>query len=196
MKATFDKKRSLSWSAISSFEYDPEQWYEKYVLNKPQETSPEMEFGKVIGKKLETDSKFLPMIKRQSKMEFLFMATYKNIPLIGYADSFCDTTFGKLEEYKTGKKSWDQKRVDQHGQITMYCLMNWITNKIRPEDVECTLSWMPTWKDEKGVVSFLEPIEKRIKIFKTKRTMTDILKFGQRINNVYDAMEEYCQNHK
>lgn len=195
MKKTFNKTRPISWSAISSFEYSPEQWYKKYVLNEPQDTSREMEFGKVIGKKLETDPTFLPMIERHSKMEHPFNVVFNKIPLVGYADSFCDKTHKKLSEFKTGKKAWDQKRADHHGQIDMYLLMNYITKKIKPEDVDITLVWMPTQDNGDFSISFVEPIEKNIKIFKTKRTMTDILRFGQRINSVYKAMEDYCQNH-
>lgn len=188
-------KKPLSWSAISSFEYDKEQWYESYVLGKKSDNK-EMQFGKVIGKKLETDPSFLPMIPRHSKMEHGWRVFFGKIELIGYADSFCLKSKKKLAEYKTGKKAWDQDRVDNHGQLTMYCLMNYITNKIKPDDVEIQLAWMPTKENGDFSISFVEPIEKKIKIFKTKRTMSQILDFCKRINKTYKEMLKYAKEHK
>ena len=195
MKPTFNKDRALSWSAISSFHYDPEQWYKKYVLLEPQEGSKEMDFGKEVGKKLETDPTFLPQIERLSKMEHPFNVVFNGIKMVGYADSFCDKTNRRLSEFKTGKKAWDQKRVDEHGQITLYCLMNYITTKVKPEEMDITLVWMPTQENGDFSISFVEPIEKNIKQFKTKRTMKDILMFATYINDTIKDMESYAQAH-
>lgn len=189
-------KRSLSWSAISSFSYDPEQWYQKYVLNIQQDTTKEMEFGSAIGKKLELDPSFLPQIQRHNKMEHEFVVKFGKLQLIGFADSFCDKTFKKLAEFKTGKKAWDQKRADEHGQIDMYLLMNYIINKVKPEEVEVDLVWMPTQDNSDFSISFVEPIVDNIKIFRTKRTMADILRFGERIKRTYKDMEAYAERRK
>ena len=190
--------RPLSWSAISCFEWNPEDWYQRYYLNIQSDKTAELEFGSKIGKMLETDKKFLPQIARLSKMEHPFKCKFGKVKagLIGYADTFCDKTFKKLGEFKTGKKPWTQQRADEHGQLTMYCLMNYIMNKVKPEDVEIILTWMPTRDNGDFSISFIEPIEKNIKFFKTKRTMMDILQFGKRINNVYDQMKLYAQNHE
>jgi len=187
-------KRPLSWSAIYSFEYDPEQWYRRYVLNEPQEPSREMIFGKKIGTMLEKDPTFLPQIVRLSKMEHPFKVVFNKIQMVGYADTFCDKTFKALGEYKTGKKAWTQKRVDEHGQIDMYLLMNWITNKIKPEDVDITLTWMPTEETGGFEIVFVEPIESNIKVFKTKRTMMDIINFGNRIKKTVEEMNNYIKS--
>ncbi len=189
--------RPMSWSQISSFEWDKEQWYQKYYLNLSPDTTAEMEFGKKIGRMLETNPKFLPMIPRHNKMEHPFVCKFGKIPagLIGYGDTFCDITFKKGGEFKTGKKAWDQKRADEHGQITMYLLMNYIMTKVKPEEVDFFLAWMPTQDNGDFSISFVEPIEKNIKIFKTKRTMMDILQFGKRINNIHTQMLEYIKNH-
>lgn len=187
------KNRPLSWSAISSFRYNPDEWYEKYILGKPTETSKEMEFGKAVGKKLETDPTYLPHIPRLNKMEHGWTVCFSGIHLTGFADSFCTITNKSLKEYKTGKKVWDQKRVDEHGQITLYCLMNYITNKIRPEDTEIELIWMPTKENGDFSISFIEPIEKNTKFFKTKRTILDIMIFGKYIVDTVEDMKEYLR---
>jgi hypothetical protein len=206
----FIESREVSWSFISSFEYSPIQWYKSYVL-KIKTTSPEMEFGSMIGKKLETDPTFLPMIPRQRKMEYKFKALYNGfdypINLVGFGDSFGEIGFTgnmddvnfthALEEFKTGVKEWNQKRVDEHGQITMYCFMKHLSHGIMPEKIHCRLWWMPTRRIEHGdftveinFVKNMKPIP-----FVTSRTTRDIMMFGMRINKVLKEMEEYCINH-
>jgi hypothetical protein len=192
----YNKKREISWSFLSSFEYDPEQWYKKYVLNEPQPTTPEMLFGKEVGKKLETDPTYLPFVKRHNKMEHCWKVKLnKKVKLVGYADSFCVETNRKLYEFKTGKAMWTQSRADKHGQITMYCLMNYLKNGIKPEEMEIELVWLPTRQKNDGSIIFVQPIEKAVKRFKTKRTMVDIVKFIDYINETLVKMDQYCYNH-
>lgn len=190
------KARSFSWSQLSSFEYDRDQWYRRYWLGEESYETEEMKFGKLIGERLASDPKFLPDVPRLSKFEHGFKVMFGKIPLVGYADSYCHLTKKKLKEYKTGVKAWDQKRVNEHGQIDMYLLMHFITEKIKPEEVECELVWLPTKRTEDGdfkvKIEFVEPcIPQR---FKTKRTMSDILAFGARINRTYKEMEAYAKS--
>lgn len=188
------KDRPFSWSQISSFEYDPEQWYKRYFLNEEQYESEEMKFGKMIGERLASDPKFLPAVPRLSKFEHGFKVMFGAICLVGYGDSFCGITLRKLKEYKTGVKAWTQKRADEHGQIDMYLLMHYITTKIRPEEMDCELVWLPTERKEGGdfkvTIRLIEPVVPQI--FKTKRTMSQILAFGSRINRVHKEMEKYA----
>lgn len=190
---TFLKSRPLSWSAISSFEWDPEQWYRRYILNEKTLDTAAMKFGKEIGKKIETDPQFLPHVPRYSKMEHKWDVMFGKIHCIGFADSFCDVTNSKLIEIKTGK-DWSQKKVDGWGQITFYCLLNFITNEVRPEDVKINLVWLPTRETGDFNVSFIEPIKKTTKIFETKRTMVDVLNFAARVKDIILEMEQYVKN--
>ena len=174
------KERQFSWSQLSSWEYDHEQWFNRYVLKEEQYTSAEMEFGKTIGDKVAKDPKYLPFIKRLDTSEHPFKVMFGKIPLVGYGDFFCSKTRRKLQELKTGVKEWNQKRADEHGQIDMYLLMHFITEKIKPEKMECELIWLPTKRVEGGdfhvKITLVEPVKKHYKVFKTKRTMADILK--------------------
>ncbi len=187
------KDKPLSWSQISSFRYNPESWYKRYILGEKEPDTPELIFGSSVGKKLEVDPTYLPQVPRHNKMEHAFSVVFNDIKMVGFCDSFCIDTNKKLLEYKTGVKAWDQKRADEHGQITMYALMNYITNKIKPEDMEIQLVWLPTQKKESGdfkrEISFVD--EQNIKIFKTKRTMGDILRFGAEIKKVYEEMDAF-----
>lgn len=188
-------KRELSWSSISSFEWNKEEWFEKYILDIKPETSPEMEFGKKIGKLIELNPEYLPEVPRYGCMEYPFKVIFNKIPMVGYADTFNHITWNQLGEFKTGVKEWDKKRVQKHGQIDMYLLMNYIKNRINPEQVYVTLTWIPTKKVRKGHFGInidFDP-KKSIKTFVTKRRMVDIIKFGQKINRMYKEMEEFIE---
>ncbi len=192
-KPTFDKKRPLSWSAISSFEYDPEQWHRKYVLGQPDPETKEMRFGKEVGERIASDPSFLPALSRRSIFEYEMRCMFGKIPLIGFADSYEPHT--DLDEYKTGKKAWDQKLADTHGQFDMYLLELFLIDKVKPEDVRLRLHWMPTIETGDFRIMFRNPHEPEIFTFETQRTMKDVLRFGQRITKTYKAMEEYAKNH-
>lgn len=184
--------RPLSWSAISSFEYDPEQWYRKYILNEKTIASKEMLFGSDVGQRISSTPEFLPRLSRRSFFEYELRTVFNKIPLIGFIDSYEPHTH--LEEYKTGKKVWDQGRADGHGQIDMYLLQLFLMHKVRPEDVQCTVHWLPTQDNGDFSITFTDP--PRIHSFRTERTMEDVMKFGQRINRVYKDMQKYVQRKK
>lgn len=190
------KQRPLSWSQISSFEYDKEAWYRSYILNQKDPPTPEMAFGTRVGKLLETDPTYLPFIPRESHMEYKFQAKLGKVDMVGYADSFCPEKMSLLE-YKSGVPKWDQKRVDQHGQIDAYLLMLYLSKGIRPEQVKCKLFWLPTKKTETGdfkvTIDFVPDLQKNHKVFETKRTTRDILEFGIRVNRVLEEMDDYIK---
>lgn len=205
VKPTIDKTRALSWSSISSFEWNKEQWYERYILKKEQTSTKELEFGKFVGDKLSSDKRFKKEVIRYKIFEKELRCEWDGIPLVGYVDT-CDLEKFCMREYKTGKKPWTQKRADEHGQIDMYLLMIYIMYKIKPEQMKVHLDWMPT-KDSgddhdsleaflksKSKIEFVEPFE--VKSFETKRTMSDVLKFGAKIKRIYKEMEEYALSHE
>lgn len=186
-------QRPLSWSALSSFTYDPEQWFNNYVLGKKDPPNKEMIFGKLIGEKLASDPTYLPEVPRLDKYEHELRVMFMGTPLVGYMDNYCTKTKKKMHEFKTGKKAWDAKRVREHGQLDMYLLMHYITEKIPPEEMDVSLVWLPTRETGAFEIEFVEPFAP--KIFKAKRTMQDLLTFGARINETVKEMKKYCQEH-
>lgn len=191
----FDKTRPVSWSSISSFKFDKEQWYDKYVRGIKQESNKEMDFGRAFAKSIEDGTCKVPGLldALQKKKEHPFQVMFGKIPLIGYADAFDDVTFRVLDEVKTGKKPWDKKRADEHGQIDMYLLMNLITNKVRPEEVKTSIYWVPTQELGDFSIDFVQPIG--FKKFETKRTTAQVLAFGAHIQEVYKEMELFAATH-
>jgi hypothetical protein len=213
----FDLKKEQSWSSFSSFWWDKEEWYEERIVHGRCKREPvlvclifpdqpdkcpkakksrEMEFGAAFAKSIEDGTCPYPDLMRHltGRKEHPFRVMFGKIPLVGYADDFDQETFLRLEEVKTGKKAWDQKRADEHGQFDMYLLMNLITNKIKPQDVKCRLHWLPTQENGDFSISFIEPV--RVRTFETKRTMQQVLNFGMKINKTYREMIDFVKNYE
>lgn len=206
LTTVYNIDRPMSWSAISLFEWNPWQWYKKYVLGEMQIETPEMRFGKMIDEKVQKDKKFLPKLVRLPIQQHKMTTVWNGIPLVGFSDQyrppFKDLFHGKvvesknpilmLRDLKTGKlsKPWMQKRADETGQLTMYLFMLYLMDKsIRVADAELFIDWLPTHIKD-GQIALVTPV--KIHTFQTKRSMTEILKFGQRIQNTWAAMEEYA----
>lgn len=192
-KYSFDLKRPQSWSSLSSFWWDKEEWFMRYILGVKSPETAELKFGAAFAKSIEDGSCDIPELMQHltGRKEHPFKVMFGKIPLMGYADDFDPVTFKRLEEVKTGKKPWDQKRVDEHGQIDMYLLMNYISNKIKPEEVRCRLHWLPTEQNGDFSISLIRPI--KVHTFETRRTMQQILNFGMKINRTYREMQEYVE---
>lgn len=197
----FLQTRPLSWSAIGSFVWDKEQWYTKYILGLEQLQTPELIFGKKFADSCEAKKPLSP-VTILSKMEHELLFNIGDIPMIFYSDTFDDVTLRETGEYKTGVKKWDKKRVDEHGQITLGALGNFIVNKVKPEECNLWLEWMPTQKipkangDYKGFdyeIDFIDP--KDVRRFNTRRTTRDVLMFGVYVKQVVKEMQEYVRAH-
>lgn len=146
-----------------------------------------MRFGKQMGEKLAADRNFMPEVPRLPIAEYKLEAKIDSIPLIGFID-FYDPKTHQLIELKTGKK-WSQEKVDQHGQLDMYVALLYLMDKVKPEQVEIRLVWLETQEQgnfETGFVKDIKPV-----VFKTKRTMKDVLNMMLRIKKVVREMEEY-----
>lgn len=185
------KKRPLSWSSISSFQYDKEKWYKKYILGEEDPTSSEMAFGKLVADSFQTDSPLAP-VRLYKVVEQKLSVIFDGIQLVGFIDTY-DPITHNFKEFKTGKKDWDQKRANEHGQLKMYAMMLYITHKVKPEDYTIHLEWIPTQDNGDFSISFVEPI--RVHSFKVELTMTDILKFTAHIRNVYGEMLDYIKSY-
>ena len=186
---TITDERPLSWSALSSFEWSAEQWYDNYILNIKQ-SSPEMTFGSMVDKKLQDDPNYLPHVPRYQHMQHKMKAVFDGIPIIGVPDGL-DYDPYKLSDYKTGKNPWTQKKADETGQLTFYALLLYLTEGLRPEVWDMAIHWLPTAYQSDFTIGFRNSTDPELITFPTKRTMLDILKFGQRIKDTVSLMQRY-----
>jgi len=193
------KITTLRWSAISSWDYSKEQWFDTYgrpLLGLPaiEQKSPQLSFGTYVDDKLQEDDSFIPSHPRYPIRQHVMKVMYGGIELTGKLD-WADFDKHQLWDTKTGVQPWTKKRADEHGQLTMYLMMLYIANKkIKPEEWELGIHWIPTKKTETGdfktIIDFRDnPIVPFS--FPTKRTMLDILKFGGKIKNTAALMEKY-----
>lgn len=207
----YKERGGLSWSAISSFEWDKEQWYQSYIKGIRQE-SRELTFGNYVDKELQNNPLFLPEVERYPVMQHEMRITFDGVPLVGFADGYAppaqaadiylengelktkniEIQRGLLADYKTGKKPWTQKRADETGQLTMYALMIYLIDKVKPGDMTFRIVWLPTQEQGDFSIGFREWPPK-VKVFDTKRSMQDILLFGQRIKSTLAEMQKYVE---
>ena len=107
-----------------------------------------MAFGSMIDKRIQEDSSFLPELPRYEHMQYKMKVMYDGIPLVGIPDGLNLTGKKELADFKTGKKAWDKQRTDETGQLTFYLLLLYISEKLRPEDFDCYIHWLPTQEKE------------------------------------------------
>lgn len=190
------KKRPYSWSQHSSFDYDKDQWFLSYVLGVKGDPSPAMLFGNVVGQSLATN-KPMADVPRQPHMEYEIKVKLDDFSVLGYFDSYncgrCDicSDMKQLEEYKTSGNTnkWNQKSVDTHGQLTYYCMLLYLRDKVKPEDVAIRLHYIPVEED----ASFEMAVVGKPQSFNTKRTMTDVLRLMVEIKKRRKEMERYAR---
>lgn len=184
----------ISWSSMNQFEsYDKEKWYKNYVLGIKDPPNAAMQAGIEIGEKLATDPTFMPEVPRPEIYEHEARIVFSGITLRGHMDGW-SPKIKELLEYKTttNQNKWTKETVRQHGQLDFYCLLLFLTETIKPEDIYIRLISIPV--KETGhfeIVRSNEPI----KIIETKRTMQNILNFGVRIKKVYKEMKEYVASY-
>lgn len=178
----------LSWSMVSAWQYDPEQWYERYYLGVRGVPNSAMRIGIEVGDRLITDPTFLPTLERPDIFEKNLTASIGDITITGHIDGWFEKG---IDEYKTSlnKDRWTQKKVDEHGQIDFYCLLRYLNEKVKPEDLRLRLWAIPI--KEHGDFSWeaQEPI-----CFNTKRTMADILRFAAYLQKTHKEMQEFIHS--
>ena len=83
-------EQGLNWSSVSSFTYQdtPEQkdqWFRQYILGE-RSSSPEMFFGSMIDKRIQTDPTFMPDLPRYELMQYKMKVNFNGLLLFGTPD--------------------------------------------------------------------------------------------------------------
>lgn len=187
-------KRAYSWSQHSSFrDYDKEEWYQSYVLGIKKPSNRRMDFGSAVGKRIESDPTYIPQLPR-GVMEYGVEVKMGNIDLVGFFDSYNE---GELiiDEFKTSSPTgWSQDKVDEHDQLTMYCLLLMLKHNIKPEQVRIRLHHMHTIESGDFSIKFASPFT--IDTYETRRDTKRTLMFGAEIIKQRKEMEQYIKNHE
>lgn len=190
----------LSWSQLTLFESSPDAYARAYIEGKPIFENAGIRLGSKISEALETTEEtgdilndyIVAMLPKLEIMEAELNATItiegEAIPLYGRADT-ASGDLSRFKEYKTGISPWTQKKVDEHGQITMYCLLIREMTGATPKDIE--LIYASTRRRADGE---MEPTGD-IRIFKTERTTADILKMKVRIKKAWEGIGLLCEKY-
>lgn len=148
-------KSHLSYSAISLWQKNKEQFRAKYYENEPQAETAEMIFGKKIAKLLEEKpkDKILRKVPRYRRSEQRIEIYVGHVPVLGYIDTFAPRKCA-FREYKTGhtradgSAPWNAVAVLKHDQLPFYSLL---IKLWRGKVTElCHLDWLETeWAQKK-----------------------------------------------
>lgn len=188
------KSKPLSWSSISSWKWNKDQWARKYLEGIIDPPNKQMEFGKKVGELLATVPDFLLEVPRYTIFEKELRVQFGSIPLVGYLDSFQEKPLAFIEfKTHTKKDKWTQKTCDDHGQLMMYLALLWITYKITPEKISCHLVAIPVTE---GSDFKMKLVKESPKIFEVKKKKIDVLNFLIEVKNIYKEMCEYALQYK
>jgi len=121
----------LSYSQISLFKRDKEQYYKTYVINEPFKSNEYIEFGNKVGIALEKnnfcdfeerESKILRKVTRLEHFEQPVFLRYENFYVVGYVDT-CSSDYTHIIDYKTGGKNKHiQYTKEDYWQLPIYAL--------------------------------------------------------------------------
>ena len=180
----------ISWSQLSTWERDPNLYYEVYILGLDRVLTKAMELGKKVAEALETqDEKRDPMMNylitflpTLSSREHELNVVVDSIKLKGRFDAFDPKTLD-LIEYKTGA-NYTQGMANKLGQIDFYCLMIWLKYHKMPKSIR--LIWAKTVEDKYGG----RKLTGDFKVFKVKKSLRDVIKIVGRIKKAKMGIDE------
>lgn len=187
----------LSWSQIQLFERSPELYARKYIFEDEEAPTEAMRLGKRLAQALElqhatgneTIDNLRAFFPTYPQREFKIEATLEGleVPLFGILDGFDEERL-RIGEYKSGLL-WDQKMVDESGQLKMYALMVCLKYERLPSEV--TLHWARTRYNEEGLLE----LAGEIKSFQTEVTHQDLIIFSTRVREVWAGIRALFKEH-
>jgi hypothetical protein len=186
----------LSWSQLYLFEKSPYQYAVQYIYGGRIIENPLLNLGKKLAETLEKDeweenedpdievAKIL--LPSYPEREVELKAVVGGVPILGKLDGFNREKL-VIGEYKTGRVEWDQKRVDEFGQLTFYALLVYHNFGSLPNQIQ--LHWVPSEYDENMNVGLLG----EIRSFETKRDLRDLLEISIRIKKAWEGIKKLCE---
>ena len=187
MKTLILPRRHLSFSQISLWERSKNEYRKRYFENLQSFETREMRFGKEFAREREIG--VCPGGKIFSRREIKLENEFEKIPLLSFLDS-ADANLIAIGEDKTGKKPWDEKRVQNHEQLHFYALQAFLETGNLPKTI--FLNWFETRNDENGEIELTGKIE-TFKFAPTKKhtdLISDkILTFAREISADFDRFK-------
>lgn len=193
-------REHLSWSQIDLWQRNRNDYMARYFRDEEGVSTPAMDFGKQFAEIMEgtsetSDPKVLAMAQvapryeiAEYKLEAVLKSEEGEIPLLGYLDTSHEDPTRGFREYKTGKTQWTQRKVDEHGQLTLYDLMIFLRFGGRPQSIY--LDWFETVVEEEQVTMTGRHLH-----FETRRTMRQLIDMAALVTRtareISDAYKHY-----
>jgi len=180
----------ISFSQIASYENN--SFYNNYVLERKTFANKYITFGKHFANAME--GKFAPPdIQRLADgfrltlsdgiVEYKGEAVYKykgnEYNLLGYIDYLSEN----VDEFKTGKVPWTQRKANTHGQVLFYQLIMWLSQKKKYGGY---YHWIQT-KEVEGQIEGTGVFKK----FPVPYDIEKISNIEKRLQNYIDFVENY-----
>lgn len=182
-------RNHISWSQLLAWEKGEDNFYRTYILGQSFENK-EMVFGKMIAEGLEGKIKcdeaefckvYLPQMPNK---EHLIRIDFDDVPLLVIMDAFDDKKL-IIDEYKTGRTAWTQRKVDNHGQLTIYAMAVW---KKYGKIPNLRLFWIPTDVNDNNEVVLTGEIPYE---FKTQRSISDFAVMYKRLSDAWKGINKF-----
>ena len=178
----------MSWSQVNTWERDPNEYHNVYVLGLSIPQTSALILGKYVADELEKDKSKDPLIEHYR--EFTPHCEIREYPmnekleehinLKSFFDGFNEDK-KEIIEIKTGA-SWTQRKVDKHGQLDFYALQYYLRYKELPKSIR--LVWLETKKDE----NFEVYLTGNFKVFNREIRIKDILSMINRIKKADEGI--------
>ena len=189
-------KNYLSYSQFDTYRRSP-ALYERIYINGQKRHSKHMDFGKKIAEALkrgegaDLDEKLaISLIPLAQEHEVEMMAQIEDVPMKGYLDALSiGESLAIIDEHKTGTVPWDQARVDNADQLTIYAILVNKVLSIPLDEIKIRLSYLPTYEDTDGKIHLVG----EIKTFETERTMKHIINIYPQIEEVWYGIEKLIE---
>lgn len=188
----------LSFSQMTLVEMSPERYVDQYIHNKKQFVNKNMLYGTKLAEGLENDEAtgdplldiMMSRIPKFELMDIPFEVDLKDgnrvIRLLAKPDT-SKADYSAFKEYKTSVRAWTQRMADKSNQVTFYATCMYLKTGKIPADIE--LVCVPTQYTYDGG---LEPTGEML-VFKTTRTMADIIKMTTRMKKAWKKIEELTE---
>ncbi len=186
----------ISYTQLSLWERSPEKYKELYMDGGTLPINRGMAFGKRVHEALEhnttTGDPLLDLVisnmPKYKTFEHEIHANLKSgerkagkigIPLFGILDNY-DKRTHDFADFKTGQKWWSKGKVDDDDQLTFYTLLIYAEFRVIPKNI--ALIQILTKRDPQT-----QQIDAtgEYKVFKTTRTLSDILMMAGRIEKAW-----------
>lgn len=189
----------ISFSQMTTFEMSPKKYVDQYIYKKKQLITRNMAYGSMLADGLENDEStgdpildmMMVKIPKFELMDIAFEVDLKDGKKVIRVLAKPDTSkadYSAFKEYKTSVRQWTQKMADESGQVTFYATAMWLKTGQIPKDIE--LVNVPVKYNDDGT---LTPTGELI-VFKTQRSMVDIIKMCSRIKKAWAGINKLCES--